>query len=37
VILPSLEAILEGLFWNGVQLRHHVLYDVLTAVKMGAF
>jgi hypothetical protein len=36
-VLPSLEAIMEGLFWNGVQLRLRVLYDVLAAVKTGAF
>jgi hypothetical protein len=32
-----MEAILEGFFWNGVQLRRRVLYDVLAAVKTGAF
>jgi hypothetical protein len=31
------QAILEGFFWNGVQLRHHILYDILAAVKMGTF
>jgi hypothetical protein len=36
-VLPSLEAILEGLFCNGVQLCRRVLYDVLAAVKTGAF
>jgi hypothetical protein len=36
VVFSSLEALLEGLFWNGVQLLHHVLYDVLVNVKTEA-
>jgi hypothetical protein len=32
-----LEALLEGLFLNGVQLRRRILYDVLTAIKNGVF
>jgi hypothetical protein len=32
-VLLSLEAFLGGLFWNGVQLRSHILYDVLEAVN----
>jgi hypothetical protein len=34
-VLPSLEAVLVGLFWNGVQLCRRVLYGVLAAVKTG--
>jgi hypothetical protein len=30
-VLPSLEALLEDLFWNGEQLCRRVLYDVLAA------
>jgi hypothetical protein len=37
VVLPLLEAILEGFFWNGMQLRHRILYDVLTAVRTKPF
>jgi hypothetical protein len=36
-VLPSLETLLKGLFFNDVQLYCHVLYDVLAAVKTGAF
>jgi hypothetical protein len=29
VVLPLLQTLIEGFFWNGVQLRRRLLYDIL--------
>ena len=36
-MLPLPKTLLEGLFWNGVHLRHRVLHYLFSALKTGSF